>query len=770
MFIIEFMKRIFIVLLLITCFVDSYAQNTKIGAWTSHMPYQQAVQVLNTGQEIFCITSGGVFVLNLQDSSMSVITKQDGLSGTNLKTGAYDASTKTVIVAYENTNIDLIKGREIINIDDIFKTEITGIKSINSINCINGIAYINCGFGIVLLDLNKIEIKDTYYLGDNGSNLGVNSISIFNDKIFAATDSGIYEANYNNPNLANYQNWRKHRSLYSFPSNPFPATSCVTFNNRLYAFLKDGIYEFNGNEWLQSNNVFQGGLGKFVLSQNKLLSVYQYGLVAYDENMQWVSFINAGSDKFINASFDNTGKLWVANITRGLQRYDNNILTGTYIPNGPFASIARRLAINNGKLIVASGTVGEGYSNRFTLNGIYRYQNKEWKNYNYLNYPIVDSFYDIISVAINKKNNREYYGTFWKGIVEFDENGYIRDYSGYNSTIGEAFGNDGQYRVTGMAFDSKSQLWVSNYWADKPISVLKTNGQWQAFEFPGIFAEYKYVSDITIDEYDQKWVTIPRSNAILVFKENTNGTVRYIRLSSGANNGNLPKDASEVLCITEDLDGRMWVGTNKGLAVFYNTADILDPNADTDAQPVKVIDGEFVQSLLENESITCIKVDAANRKWIGTRNGAWLFTSDGTEQIHYFNTDNSPLLTNIINDIAIDQQTGEVYFATDLGIVSYRSDATEGLETNKEKIKVFPNPVRETYRGAIAIEGLVNAANVKITDIEGKVVFTTKANGSQAIWYGNNFSGERVQSGVYLVYSANEEGLETMVSKIVFIH
>jgi hypothetical protein len=214
----------------------------------------------------------------------------------------------------------------------------------------------------------------------------------------------------------------------------------------------------------------------------------------------------------------------------------------------------------------------------------------------------------------------------------------------------------------------------------------------------------------------------------------------------------------------------MWAGTNKGLAVFYNTSEILDPNADTDAQEVKVVDGEFVQSLLENESITCIKVDAANRKWIGTRNGAWLFTSDGTEQIHYFNTENSPLLTNIINDIAIDQQTGEVYFATDLGIVSYRSDATEGLETNKEKIKVFPNPVKETYAGPIAIEGLVNAANVKITDIEGKIVFTTKANGSQAIWYGNNFSGERVQSGVYLVYSANEEGLETMVSKIVFIH
>ena len=239
------MRRFFIVLLLINCITASYAQNTRIGAWTSHMPYQQAVQVLNTGKEIYCLTVGGVFVLNIEDSSMQVLSKQDGLSGTNIKTGAYDINSKTVIVAYENTNIDLIRGREIINIDDIFKTEITGIKSINSINCIDGIAYINCGFGVVLLDLNKVEIKDTYYLGENGSNLGIYNIAVFNDKIYAATDSGIFEADYNSVNLANYQNWRKHRNIYNFPVNAYPAVSCVNYNNKLYAFLKDGIYEFD---------------------------------------------------------------------------------------------------------------------------------------------------------------------------------------------------------------------------------------------------------------------------------------------------------------------------------------------------------------------------------------------------------------------------------------------------------------------------------------------------------------------------------------------
>jgi ligand-binding sensor domain-containing protein len=321
-----------------------------------------------------------------------------------------------------------------------------------------------------------------------------------------------------------------------------------------------------------------------------------------------------------------------------------------------------------------------------------------------------------------------------------------------------------------MAIDSKNQLWVANHWAEKPISVKKANGTWQNFEFPGVFGELKYVADITIDRNDQKWVVIPASNAILVFKESTNGKVVYKKLTAGQGAGNLPKDATEVFAITEDLDGRIWVGTNAGVVVFYNPSAILQFGADIDAQPVRVIDGEFVQYLLASETVTCIKVDGANRKWMGTKNGAWLFSDDGAQQIHYFNTSNSPLLANKINDIAINGENGIVYFATDNGIVSYRSDATKGYEVNLDQVKVFPNPVKENYAGIIAIQGLVNNAEVKITDINGKLVFRTFANGGQANWDGKNFAAEKVSTGVYLVLATDDLGVETMVKKILVIH
>ena len=764
------MRVVFTYILAICCQLGTYAQKSAIGTWRTHMPYQQTLEVLENGDVLYGISKYGIFSFNLNDSTFQIITKIDGLSDVGIKAAALDKSSGAIIIGYENTNIDVILGKEIINVNDIYKKEISGIKSINSIDCINGIAYINCGFGSVLYDINKNEIKDTYYLGQNGANLSVYNVAKVGNRIYAATDSGILEADYLNANLANYQNWIKHNATQNYKKGAV-SVAMLNFNDQLIARFADSIHVFRDGKWETATSIFPANTFKIKSDNNKLLVIEDISIRSYGEDLMPIDvYYTTGLRGSVrSALYDRAGKLWIADYVDGLSRIDNYTVGGTYYPNGPFETLARRLAINGDKLIVASGSVGDNYSNKFVYNGIYRYENYEWKNINVFNTAGVDTFFDYTTVAIDPKSNIEYYGTFFKGIVEVRNGKFEKNYSYHNSSLGEALGNPGQYRVTGMAFDSKNQLWVSNYWADKPISVRKLNGTWQAFEFPGIFQEYKYVSDITIDSYDQKWVCIPRSNAVLVFKENANGTLTYKKLTTGEGNGNLPKDATEVLCITEDLGGRVWVGTNKGLVVFYSPSTILTSN-NIDGQPVKIIDGEFVQSLLENETITSIKVDGANRKWIGTANGVWLFSEDGTQQIHYFNTSNSPLLSNRINDIAINKNTGEVFFATDNGIVSYRSDATEGTEVNKEIVKVFPNPVKETYTGAIAIDGLVQNADVKITDISGKVVYHAKANGAQAIWYGNNLEGQRVSTGVYLVFSTDIEGVEKMVNKILFIH
>ncbi len=753
--------------------IVSFAQQLSIGGWQTHMPYGQSIEVLNAGDKLINLSQYGVFTLDLKDSSIELITKLDGLSGVLINCGAYDSETKSLIIGYENLNIDIIKGNKIINVNDIFKKSITGLKVLHSINVIDKVAYINCGFATVLYDLEREEIRDTYYLGQNGNPLSIYEVAKLGNKIYASTDSGILEADYLNPNLANYQNWRKHGVADDYPPGN-AAYSLTAFNGKLYAYFVNKTMEYDGLSWSVPSLIYQGGVSKYRTGNNNLIIVNTSSIVCYDNNLSPAEIYGAPALEYSvkSATYDNSGQLWIADFNNCLMKYKgiNEQPTVKFKPNGPFGVSARRLAIENKKLLVASGSVGDNYSLKFLLNGVYTYQEGTWSNFNYLNNAVLDTFTDITVVVADPKSNKEYYGTFGKGLLEFNNNGFIKNYSYHNSTIGQTIGNPGQYRVSGLAYDSKNQLWVANYWAEKPISVLKTNGQWQSFEFPGVFSEYKYVADITIDRNDQKWVLMPFNNAILVFKENANGSVTYKKLTSGEGFGNLPKEATEVFSITEDLDGKIWVGTNSGVVVFYSPSSILQSGANIDAQPVRVVDGEFVQLLLATETVTTIKVDGANRKWMGTKNGAWLFSPDGTKQIKFFNMENSPLLANKINDIAIDQETGVVYFATDDGISSYRGDATEGKEENASNVKVFPNPVREGYSGSIAIQGLVNNANVKVTDINGVIVFKTIANGGQAIWNGRNFQGEKVSTGVYLVLSTDELGEQTLVKKILFIH
>jgi hypothetical protein len=220
--------------------------------------------------------------------------------------------------------------------------------------------------------------------------------------------------------------------------------------------------------------------------------------------------------------------------------------------------------------------------------------------------------------------------------------------------------------------------------------------------------------------------------------------------------------------VAEDLEGQVWVGTSKGIAVFYTPTAIFDAGG-SDAQQILIEQDGNIQVLLETESVSAIVVDGANRKWLGTQTGGvYLVSADGRTQIHRFTEENSPLPSNNITSIAIDELTGEVFFGTDRGIISYRSDAIDGSET-AECAKVFPNPVRETYTGPIAIDGLVRDSEVKISDMAGNLVYRTTSLGGQAIWNGNDMSGNRVATGVYIVFASDPTGAFKCNTKLLVV-
>ena len=220
--------------------------------------------------------------------------------------------------------------------------------------------------------------------------------------------------------------------------------------------------------------------------------------------------------------------------------------------------------------------------------------------------------------------------------------------------------------------------------------------------------------------------------------------------------------------IAEDLDGDIWVGTDQGIVVYYYPENVFE-DSDFHAQRIILTIGDVTQYLLNTEMITAIAIDGANRKWLGTKSsGVYLVSENGTEEIHHFTEGNSPLLSNQINDIGINHETGEIFFATDKGLISYRGSATMGSDEFRD-VYVYPNPVRENYDGDITIRGLVSDVNVKITDISGNIVYETTAEGGQATWNGKNFSGSRVSTGIYLVFCSNDDGSKTYITKLLFI-
>jgi ligand-binding sensor domain-containing protein len=299
--------------------------------------------------------------------------------------------------------------------------------------------------------------------------------------------------------------------------------------------------------------------------------------------------------------------------------------------------------------------------------------------------------------------------------------------------------------------------------------VRKTDGSWKSFNYENTISDI-LVSEIIVTQSNHKWVVLPNGNGLFVFDNNqtidNENDDQYKKLNIVDENGKII--TNRINSIAEDLNGEIWLGTDQGIIVYYNPSNVFGDDLFY-ARRIIVTIGDATDYLLKSEVINSIAVDGANRKWIGTESsGVYLVSKDGTEELNHFTEENSPLLSNRIYDVEINHESGEVFFATDKGLVSYRGTATMGSDEFRD-VYVYPNPVRETYSGDITIRGLVSDVNVKITDISGNLVYETTAEGGQATWNGKNFDGKRPSTGVYLVFCTNDDGSKTYISKLLFI-
>jgi len=761
-------KIVSIVFLFHLQIIDAKAQNSipPIGYWREHLNYQNTIQVVK-GDKIYCATANNVFSVDT-NNEVERYSKVSGLNDLGVSCIAWDDLSRQLVIVYNNSNLDLLKGDNVNNIGDIKRSSIVGNKTIYNIFCSGGLAYLSSGLGIIVADLAKLEIKDTWMIGANGNQVKVNGFTSDGTYFYAATDEGVRRAAINANNLANYNNWVSMGVGNGLSAGA--ANNVLFTSNKLVVQKNDSLFILNNNmfNFLYASSPLS--IANTSVSENTILVCQLSATASKVVQLN----VNGGILKTLaqpgiisspkNALSDN-GTVWIADYYGGLSNISNTVQR--YIPNGPLGAASGEMVFNNDTLYAAAGSVDAAWNYTYNRNGIYIFNNDNWNDEGYYNRPALNNVLDFITVAVDPINQTLWAGSYGGGLVNFSGNN-TTIYNKTNSTLQAAIGDTASCRISGLAFDQNNNLWISNYAASQDLQVRKADGTFKSFSIP--FAHFENaLSQLVVDDANQLWMVSPRGNGVFCYNYGNSIDVlnddqwKYFR--TGIGNGNLP--SNNVYCIAKDKDGFIWVGTDAGIAVVQCASTIFEQNCDA-IWPIVQQDA-FAGYLFQNETVQCIAVDGANRKWVGTRNGVWLVSADGSQILYNFTQSNSPLLNNDVEKISIDPKTGEVFMATFTGICSFRSTATEGGETNA-KVLVFPNPVPPNYAGTIAIRGLVDHALVKIAELNGRLVFQTRALGGQAVWNGENYNGQKVATGVYLVIIRNDDGTEKAVTKIVLVN
>jgi hypothetical protein len=740
---------------------------TTIGSWSDHLVYNTADCIAVGAEEVFASTGSSLLIYNKKFDELKKMSRINGLTETGISTISWSEENKTLIIAYISTNIDLLINNNIYNIPDISRKYIPGQKEINRIRTKGKFAYMACSFGIVVVDLTKKEILDTWKPGPGTESTEVWDIAFGNDKIYAATSTGIYSADLTDPGLSYFGNWKLNTLL---PNPVGKYTSIIFSENKLYVnltdplFAGDRVYAVNDNVSLFSfisgvyNRSFDDAPDGFTISSANSVKIFS----SNGSLSKTISSFGWGSPNISQAVIDN-GDIWIADINSGLIKGENLTEFKMLILPGPVSNSAFNITSYNGKTIICGGATDASWNNQGRSMQISIFNNNAWSSLT------PGTIIDPMRTLIDPDDvNHIFISTWGRGLLEYKNNILVKQFDETNSPLQTIIPGQHYVRICGMAMDKSKYLWITQTEVQGSLKILKPDGSWIVNP---VTIDAPTIGDIIITARGQKWIVLPRGHGLFVLDDNNTPDVfsddKYKKLLVQDQENQV---VSFVYSVAEDLDGNIWVGTDQGPLIYYNPEQVFDNDLKASRIKIPRNDGtNLADYMLKTETITSIAVDGANRKWIGTSgSGAYLLSADGTAQILNFNEQNSPLLSNNIVSLAVDNKTGDVWFGTTKGVQSYRGDAIAG-EAKFTKVYTFPDPVREDFTGNVTITGLIKDTQVKITDISGNLVFETVSDGGLASWDLKNYTGRRVATGVYLVFCASKDGSQSCVTKMLVI-
>lgn len=748
---------------------SSIAQNYE-NSWKGHFSYVTVKDISHGNNKIHVASENAIFTYDLVTNNTKTLSTVNGLSGEYISAMHYSSEFGVLIIGYETGLIEIVKDGEqnVVKVVDILSKQTIppNKKGINSFYEFEGKIYISTQYGISVYDLAALEFGDTYFIGNGASQIEIVQVTVQEPYIFAASkDSGILRAAVADDNLIDYQNWT------TILNGGFKAMERL--GSELYASNQSNtIIKFtpSGSSTTVAN--FSSEVKSFKLADDLLTITTRNSIQTY-------------SDGFIRQAFVNNLPPYTLDLQAGYA-LDNNLYLGTkndgllivpfgsneanqILPNGPIMNKPFALDASPGQAWVSFGDLDVSYNPYNTLPskfGVSHLKDSTWTNISYpeLSAAVNGEPSHLVKVTINPKIPEEVFiSSFQNGLLKIVDDIPTILYDENNSPL-DRQGSAG-IRILGSAFDSQGNLWFLQSMADKGINKLSPSGQFTKFDISGFIDAQNELALAKIAISREGYLFIATyKNGVIGYNPQTN---KFNKISESPGSGNLP--SINVKAVAIDNQNRLWIGTIKGLRVVYSPGSFFENSAVPDSRPIIILENDVAQELLYEQSITAIKVDGSNNKWISTASsGVFHVSPDGQKILNRFTSDNSPLPSNNVQDIAIDPTSGVVYFATIKGLVAFKGTSTAPGE-NLDNLRAFPNPVRPGFSGNVTIDGLTAKANVKITDITGSLVFEATSEGGSVLWDTSAFGKYKVRSGVYLVLVTTQDYMETKVAKIMIV-
>ena len=775
-----------LVVLIICLFPLLHFSQDFSALWEGHFSFYDIIDVSQGNNKIYAAAENAIFSYDIQTNEVTELTTIHGLSGELISTIKYSEAYELLIIGYKNGLIEIAFDNDdnVLTVVDIIDkpTIPPDDKTINHFNEQNELVYISTNYGISVYNLERLEFGDTYFIGDSGNQIPVKQTTIFQDYIYAAcfSENGIRKALSTNNNLIDYQEWTK------IISGNWYATQVV--NDNLYAARANrNLYNINNDVFSLLFNYADVPIDTREVN-NQLIVTTKNNVFVYDSNFNLLSQVSVSSEfetEFTSATLDSEF-IYIGTTDFGILKTQiaNPIVFEEIHPSGPLLNNSFSINAKANNLWVTFGEYDRFY-NPYPLNrrGFSHLINDEW-----INIPFEDVLgsMSLNSISVNPLNeNQVFISSFFSGLLEVNEDIptflFNQLNSGLESLNLPSNPNYVDIRVGPSAFDRNGILWTVTSRIDKPLkSYNPANNQWQSFSFtsliPDGFTDNLGFNEIVISPSEDLFIG-SFDFGIIGFRNDGNQLLKSVSEEEG-----LPYKSVRALAL--DNRNQLWIGTDSGLRVLFNTSNFFtDDNISVES--IIILEDGIPKELLEGQFISDIKVDGSNNKWIATIGaGLFYFSSNGQETIYHFTKDNSPLPSNNVNDISIDNQNGIVYIATARGLLSFKSGSSSTQE-NLSNVYVYPNPVRpnfNTVEDKIKIKDISENVNIKITDIEGNLVaeaesrrnlrhrgYNLEIDGGTAYWNGKNLANNSVASGVYLVMLSDLDTFETKILKLMIV-